>query len=278
VCGDDETIIIIDAGTGIRKLGQELMTGPCGEGKGDVHLLISHTHWDHIQGIPFFAPLYVKGNRINIYAYKRDVHLQTIFSSQSEAPYFPISLEEVAAEVNYIELVDGSQFKAGPVGVRCVLLNHPFMALGYRLEHVTSAMAYVSDTAPFDRIIFGHTFIARRPDLSIPLSSADASRLKAMRRAVTELCRECDAIIYDTMFGMEEYLSRPHWGHSCTEHALEIAHEAHAASLILFHHSPERTDDEIDRQLSLLQNNTSLKVMAAMEGMILELLNGVRRV
>jgi phosphoribosyl 1,2-cyclic phosphodiesterase len=284
VCPDDGTNLIIDAGTGIRRLGQELMTGPFGAGAGTVHLLISHTHWDHIQGIPFFAPLYVKGNRINVYARQRDVHLKTIFSSQTEDPYFPISLDEVAADINYNALVDGQTFSIGGVQARCARLNHPFIAIGYRLDADGGSLAYISDTAPFDRILFGHQFISRRPDPDAAPSEKEIAELRAIRDGVVRLCRGCDLVIYDTMFRMKEYLARPHWGHSSPEHAIDVVREAGARCLALYHHAPDRRDEEVTRdqeqaqRLAYSRGGSGVQVLAAAEGSVLELGDGVRRV
>lgn len=278
VCTDDGSTLIIDAGTGIRKLGQELMSGPLGQGQGSAHLLISHTHWDHIQGIPFFAPLYVKGNKISFYARQRDAHLRTIFSSQTEDPYFPVNLDEVAADVSYCELVEGSQFSVGAVKVSCARLNHPFIAIGYRLDADGASLAYVSDTAPFDSIVFGQQFIPVRPNLDQPLKEEDARQLREMRQGVVELCRGCDLVIYDTMFRMDEYLERPHWGHSSPEHAIELLEEAGAACLALFHYAPDRDDHQVAQDEQEIQERTGIEVVASAEGMILEVGGGVRRV
>ncbi len=268
-------VLIIDAGTGIRRLGKELMSGPFRQGRGNCHLLISHTHWDHIQGLPFFAPLYVAGNQVNIYARQRDVHLKTIFCSQTEDPYFPVSLDEVAAQVTYTDLADGARFAAGGVQVRCARLNHPFIAIGYRIDVDGSSLAYVSDTAPFSSIVLEHQFIAARPDLSTPPQESDAAKLAAMRAGVIDLCRGCDVVIYDTMFRMEEYLTRPHWGHSSPEHALEVVREAGAKCLVLFHHAPERSDAEVERELERARQAAGdIQVLAAAEGMELRLLGG----
>ncbi len=274
----DGTIIIIDAGTGIRRLGQALMNGPCGIGQGVVHLLISHTHWDHIQGLPFFAPLYQNGNRIEIYARQRNVNLKTIFSSQSEDPYFSVSLDEIAALVRYTELIEGAQFRIGDAEISCTRLNHPYIAIGYRISAHGRSLAYVSDTAPFDRIVFEHQFIAQRPDSQNPPPKADAIKLDAMRQGVLELCRGCDLIIFDTMFRFEEYQQHPHWGHSSPEHAVEIAEQAGAAALALFHHAPGRTDKEIEEDLRTVQKLTNVEVIAAAEDLALELNHGVRRI
>ena len=273
VCPSDSTTLIIDAGTGIRKLGQELMAGPCGDGAGEVHLLVSHTHWDHIQGIPFFAPLYVKGNRINIYARQRDVQLKTIFSSQTEDPYFPVSLHEVAADVDYIPLMDGDVFDVGGATARCARLNHPFIAIGYRVEADGASMAYVSDTAPFDSILFGHQFISGRPDLGASPPPHEAAELEQIRRGVVELCQDCDLVVYDTMFRMEEYQARLHWGHSSPEHAVGLVHEAGARCLALYHHGPDRDDAGVEADLERTRRlvDGAFDVVAAAEGMALDL-------
>jgi phosphoribosyl 1,2-cyclic phosphodiesterase len=276
---DDGSALIIDAGTGIRKLGQELMAA--GADQTTVHLLISHTHWDHIQGIPFFAPLYTPGNRINIYARQRDVHLRTIFSSQTEDPYFPVSLNEVAADVTYTALVEGQELVVGDTRIRCARLNHPYIALGYRLDGDGGSVAYVSDTAPFDRILFGHQYIAGGPDLDGPLPEEDRVKLEAMRQGVVDLCRDCDLVIYDTMFRLPEYMARPHWGHSSPEHALDVVHEAGARCLALFHHAPGRSDEEVAHDLAAAREAAGADgcdVLAAREGMVLELGDGAREV
>ncbi len=268
---DNGTVLIVDAGTGIRRLGKELMTRPAFRGgQGVVHLLISHTHWDHIQGLPFFAPLYVKGNQINIYARQRDVDLADIFQSQTQDPYFPVGLEEVAAQVTYTDLSDGARFNAGGVQVRCTRLNHPFIAIGFRIDADGASVAYISDTAPFASIVLEHEYIATRPDIEAPPSVPEAAKLEAMRHGVVELCRGCGLVIYDTMFLPDEYRARPHWGHSCPEHALEIVEAAGASCLALFHHAPERSDEQVDAELARAQAVASCRVVAAAEGMELE--------
>ena len=267
-------LLIIDGGTGIRRLGKELMAGAFRQGLGTCHLLISHTHWDHIQGLPFFAPLYVAGNQINIYARQREVHLNTIFCSQTADPYFPVSLEDVAAQVTYTDLADGARFAAGGVQVRCARLNHPFIAIGYRIDADGSSIAYVSDTGPFSDVLLEHEYIASRPDLSLPPLQPDAAKLQAMRAGVVDLCRGCDLVIYDTMFRMDEYLTRPHWGHSSPEHALEICHEAGAGCLVLFHHAPDRSDADVEEHLVTARRGARLRVLAAAEGMEVEVDRG----
>lgn len=264
VCPDDGGIIIIDAGTGLRRLGHEIMASSAGVGGADIHLLVSHTHWDHIQGLPFFSPLYEAGNKIQIYGRQREVHLEDIFRTQSAAPYFSVHLDEVAATVSYVELIEGASFELGQVLVTCARLNHPDIAIGYRLEANGVSVAYVTDTAPFDRILFQHEFISQQPEA--PPSGEEASYLEELRRGVISLCAGADLVIFDTMFSPEEYEAQPHWGHATAQHAIKLAHEAGAATLALFHYSPTATDEELDAKLEELNRWSPIKVIGSREG------------
>ena len=272
---DDETVIIVDAGTGIRPLGKALThsaEGPAAlalaSGEGRCHVLVSHTHWDHIQGLPFFAPLYTSGNVVTVYGQQREVHLSRIFASQSREPYASHRLDEVKAHLEYRELVEGASFELGPgVHVSCARLNHPYVSVGYRIECPTGTVAYVSDTSPFDRILLGYDFIQRAP-ASGPRAE-ELAILSAMRTGVVALCRDADLVIYDTMFEPAEYEAVPHWGHSTPDHALDIVEEAGARSLALFHHNPSRSDDAQDQILARVVAAAALPVIAAREGMAL---------
>jgi phosphoribosyl 1,2-cyclic phosphodiesterase len=263
--------IVIDAGTGIRRLGQELMKGRCGAGCGSVDLLISHTHWDHIQGLPFFSPLYKAGNVLHIYARQRDdTHLRAVFASQTEGLYFPVPLDALKARVEFHELVEGQAFSIGQARIRCTRLNHPWIAMAYRIDADGGAVVYASDTAPFSDVLLEHEFIAKPPVVGAPLDQAAAAKLAAMRRGLIDLCRGADFLVYDTQFTPEEYLSRPHWGHSTPDDALAIAREAGVATLCLYHHAPGRSDDQQDEILARCRRQaegSGLEVVAAREGM-----------
>jgi phosphoribosyl 1,2-cyclic phosphodiesterase len=264
--------IIIDAGTGLRKLGKEMMAGAFGEGKGVSHLLVSHTHWDHIQGLPFFAPLYQKGNDLFVYARQRDdTHLRSVFASQTDSHYFPVPFDEAQASVHIRELVEGAEFEIGPVKVSCTRLNHPWIAMAYRLEFEGKVVNYVTDTAPFRDILIEQEFIRQPPRPGDPLKADDAEKLAKMREGVVRLCEGSDLVIYDTQFTPEEYAQRPHWGHSCPEDAIEIARAANARNVVLFHHAPERTDEQIDALVEHHRaSNPDLGLVAAAEGLVLD--------
>ena len=273
------TRVIVDAGTGIRKLGKEL-AGDGEAGHASVHLLISHTHWDHIQGLPFFSPLYQRGNKLSVYARKRDdLHLQAVFASQTDDPYFPVPFTEAEADIEFHELLDSAKFDIEDVQVACTRLNHPWIATAYRLTVDGASVVYVSDTAPFTDILFEHEFIARPPTIGAELPAKDRQKLKQMRDGVVRLCEGADLVIYDTQFTPEDYQRIPHCGHSRPDDAVGVCAEAGASRLALFHHAPERTDDEVDAILadtraSAAKDARGLDIVAAYEGLELEVGRG----
>ena len=267
--------IIIDAGTGIRRLGKQLMQDAFGDGRGTAHLLISHTHWDHIQGLPFFSPLYKRGNTLPLFARQRDdTHLRAVFESQTEEPYFPVPMASLKADIRFHELMEGQSFEIGKAKISCTRLNHPWIAIAYRVDVDGASLVYASDTAPFRDILLVHEFIAKPPVLGGPLDPRDATKLWAMRESLLRLCQGADLLIYDTQFTTEEYRSRPHWGHSTPDDAIEIALEAQVKALVLYHHAPARNDDELDAILEVCRIKLAgapFEVLAAHEGMELVL-------
>ena len=273
------TRIIVDAGTGIRLLGKELMRGDSADASGDgqAHLLVSHTHWDHIQGLPFFAPLYQAGNRLSIYTRRReDRALHTVLDG-AESPYFPAPPDEARAQLEFRELEEGASFHIADAEVRTTRLNHPNSATAYAISADGAKVAYVSDTAPFTDILFGDEFLAgpHRPETQ--LSPPARAALDEMRAAVVTLCEGADLVIYDTMFTAEDYRLLSHYGHSRPDDALDICRAAGARTLALYHHAPERSDDEVDTMLSAAQAQSSaagassLGLLAAFEGLSLTL-------
>jgi phosphoribosyl 1,2-cyclic phosphodiesterase len=271
--------IIIDAGTGLRRLGKALMEDGFGDGRGEASILISHTHWDHVQGLPFFSPLYRAGNRIQIFARQRDTHLEAVFSQQHGAPYFPVPLSAMQAEMSFHAITEGAQLELGAARVTSTRLNHPWTALAYRIDADRASVVYCSDTAPFTDLLLGTEFMVQPPALDRPLPPDIAAELARMRAAVVALAAGADLLIYDTQFTRDEYLLRPHWGHSHPDDALAIARDARVRRLCLFHHAPLRSDDDNDAILARYRGIAAaagdpFEVLSAYEGLELALGDG----
>ncbi len=247
----DGTLVILDAGTGIRALGDELARRSEGAPiSGDIYL--SHAHWDHIQGLPFFAPLYERGNRFRIWtgaAGAEDV--ERAVRAQMSAGVFPVRFDDVEATMEFRTL-DGSH--AAPSYTMDTLpVRHPGGALGFRLRAP-------GDTAP--RLVY-------IPDneLAAPPSHDSAAD---WRDRLVAFAREAAILVHDATFTAAEYETHRGWGHSRYDDALSLALEAGVERLVLFHHSPDRADDDLDAEVERLgATNPPFELIAAREGMVL---------
>jgi CheY-like chemotaxis protein/phosphoribosyl 1,2-cyclic phosphodiesterase len=264
----DGTLIILDCGTGAHELGQALRVGGASGIRG--HLLITHTHWDHIQGFPFFAPLFESSSEWDIYAPggfgKR---LEETLAGQMEYTYFPVTLEQLDATVRYHDLVEGV-FEIGRVRVVARYLNHPALTLGYRLECGGVSLVYAVDHEPHA------THQAEGADPAT--GHADLPVHQEDRRHV-DFLSGADLVIHDATYTSEEYPERVGWGHSTVEYAVDMALAARARRLALFHHAPLRDDDALDRLVAYCRERVrklglDLQVFAAAEGQVIELPEG----
>jgi phosphoribosyl 1,2-cyclic phosphodiesterase len=245
------TLVVIDCGTGGRALALKLTTSDAGR-RGTI--LISHTHWDHIQGIPFFDPLYVPGNEWDIYGPKglRE-SVREVLSGQMQYMYFPVSLEQCAANIRYHDLVEGS-FAIDDIRVSARYLNHPTLTLGYRLQVDGATLVYACDHEPYSRVLgLGDGRIAGED----------------LRHA--DFMQGADLLIHDAQYTAQEYLKKMGWGHSPVEYVLKLAEQAVVKRVALTHHDPRRDDDAIDRLMASVRRSTSVDVFAACEGQVLEL-------
>jgi CheY-like chemotaxis protein len=256
----DGTLIVLDCGTGAHGLGQALVDS--GQGPLRGHLLITHTHWDHIQGFPFFAPLFVPGTEWDLYAPGSGggQQLETTLAGQMEYTYFPVTLEQLDATIRFHDLVE-SQFTVGGARVIAQYLNHPALTLGYRLEGDGVAVVYAIDHEPHGR---------GRTD-ERPAHREDQRHVEFLAGA--------DLVIHDAQYTADEYPKRIGWGHSPAEWAVDYALAAGARRLALFHHDPLRDDDAVDRLVAICRQRVaaaggSLEVFGAAEGQVVELTAG----
>jgi len=247
-CGEE--IIIFDAGTGIRSLGTELLK----KMPVKASILFSHMHWDHIQGIPFFRPIYEPGNEFRLYGNKDwSTKLEYALEWQMQSPNFPVTLEELnvaGAKMEYIDIDAGSVFHIGnadQITVRSIELRHPDKAFGFRVEYDGKSLVYATDT----------------------------ESLPKPEKNLVELAYGADILIHDAQYTTEEYYgidqdSKQTWGHSTPEAAAEVALSANVKKLILFHHDPYHDDATVDQ---MLQTAIAIfpNTIAASEGMIIKL-------
>jgi CheY-like chemotaxis protein/phosphoribosyl 1,2-cyclic phosphodiesterase len=260
----DGTLIVLDCGTGAHELGQALLAS--GEHPIRGHLLITHTHWDHIQGFPFFAPLFVPGNEWEVYAPQGlGQRLEQTLAGQMEYTYFPVPLGQLRATIRYHELAEGA-FEVGSVRVTTRFLNHPGLAMGYRLEAAGVVVVYATDHEPHSR----HHGEAPGPDGEGvgPVHREDQRHVEFLAGA--------DLVIHDAQYTLEEYPGKLTWGHTPAERAVDFARAAGARRLALFHHDPLRTDEAVDRLLASCRRRVAagggaLDVFAAAEGQVIEL-------
>lgn len=261
-CGDQ--IIILDAGTGIRALGGSLAK----EFKGremNLTILITHTHWDHIQGFPFFGPAYNPMNKLRILGYESAVGgLRTALFEQMETAYFPISLSQMAGRVVFEELED-MRFQIGPVAVHSVFSNHPGICLAYRLTTPGGSVVYMSDHEVYLR----QERLTQEKGGKVNQAALDFARREDEKMA--KFIHGADVLICDSQYDEAEYPSRLGWGHTCMDDTVQLALDARVKRLCLFHHDPDHDDAKIDAMVERAKklaadSGQSLEVDAAREG------------
>jgi phosphoribosyl 1,2-cyclic phosphodiesterase len=258
--------VIIDAGTGMRALGNKLV-GESGGAPGQYHVLLSHVHWDHIQGLPFFSPAYIPGTRISVYALLTAANeLDQVIGGITRHEFFPMPLQAVPAQFQFHQVEPGVDFVIGAFHITPIALNHPFGSVGYRIDADGASWAYVADTAPFTEVLHKQHFLSG-PE---PLSDDDRIALGAMRDALVARLVGVDTVVYDTHFLPEEYQRFPHYGHSTPDHALDICTEAKVKRLVLYHHAPMHGDDQMDQIAATYAERgaaVGVEVLTAYEGL-----------
>jgi len=257
-------IIIMDAGSGIRRLGQSLMKEVSTTGL-NVLILITHTHWDHIQGFPFFVPAYHPKVNVRILGYEGAVHgLRGALFEQMQTAFFPVGLNQMATHLTFEELTD-MQFNLGVIKVRTMFANHPGICLGYRLSTPSGDIVYMPDHEAYERCE------VERQKAERQASPDGLAYAKIQDEKVVDFLRGADLIIADSQYDAIEYPSRRGWGHTCADDTVQLAMRAGAKRLALFHHDPDHTDEKIAAMVERAQGEVAqaggkLIVTAAREG------------
>jgi len=251
----DGEIVILDAGSGMRPLGHALAE-EFGESAMKLTLLVTHTHWDHIQGFPFFLPAYHAKNRVRILGYEgaRD-GLAATLAGQMESPYFPIALKQMPGNI-VIEELKQMTFNVGPIRVEACFSNHPGICVGYRLFTSSGSIVYLPDNESFNE----HT--AETHAGALP---------RTIEEKLAKFVEDADVLITDAQYTSDEYKEHVGWGHGCLDDVVRFAIAGRVKRLYLFHHDPAHDDRAISGMLMHARDlaraaGSSIRIEAAREG------------
>ncbi len=264
----ENKLIILDAGTGIRALGERLVSN----GK-PVHafLLISHPHWDHIQGFPFFRPIFLAGNEFTIIGGEsKRITLRKMITDLMNKIDFPLHLIKVKAKIKFRRVAE-EEFNIFDATVKTMFVNHPSFSLGFRITHRGKSLAYISDNEPFDGEV---ARLKRNVDPQIVRRYMEATGDQNQR--LYDFVRGVDVLIHDATYTPEEYKEHVGWGHSHYLFSINVAIRGRVKKLVLFHHDPTHSDAAVDEiflkcQKEILSQKAALRCVAAAEGMEMEI-------
>ena len=272
-CG--KRLLIIDAGSGIRSLGDWLVRNELKNGPIDADIFLTHTHWDHIMGFPMFTPIYVPGTTLRIRGPVNfeDETLEQVIGSQLSYRYWPVRQSELAAKIAYQSLRETELDLGDGVVVKTKYLNHPVLCLGYRIEYEGKAFVTIYDHEPFVNLF---PTDPAHPDYDKAIAEEGDLASREENARIEAFYKSADLLIHDTQYTAKEYAAgKQGWGHSTYEHAINAANRAKVKRLLLFHHDPNRTDTEL-QELELfyqarLRGKTAMAVDVAREGLSLNL-------
>ncbi|MCK9621753.1 MAG: MBL fold metallo-hydrolase [Methylobacter sp.] len=260
---DDNDLIILDAGTGIHTLAQNLLK----EMPIQAHIFITHTHWDHIQGLPFFIPIFIPGNQIKIYGGIDPVTNETInraLSVQLQYSFFPIREAQLNARIEYVTVKPGIPVKVGSATITPIVLSHPVLNFGYRIDCDGQSVFFTGDYEPQLNIY----------DPEDDEYAEFQSFVDAKWDEVVLAMKDVDALIVDSSYTNEEYAAKQGWGHGTYDSGIKLASAAKAKKLFFTHHEPTRSDASLDAiYQNLLENNpgTHCELLLAQEGVDISL-------
>jgi phosphoribosyl 1,2-cyclic phosphodiesterase len=264
-----DRLLIVDAGSGIRDLGLYMMGHDLPRGPINTEIFLTHTHWDHIMGFPFFIPIYVPKTRIKVYGPVtfEDESLAEIVGGQLTYRYFPVRQAELASSIEYVSLKEQSLDLGEGLRVTTKYLNHPVLCLGYRFEMDEKVFCTAYDTEPF-RNVFSTSPDDPSYDESVAMEGEQVAMEENQR--ICDFFKGADLLVYDSQYTQKEYEpSKRGWGHSPMEFAISSAERSGVRKLALFHHEPVRKDGEIDKLSETLWSGvqSGMEVFFAREGM-----------
>ena len=255
---NDNDLIILDAGTGIHALAQSLLK----EMPVNAHIFITHTHWDHIQGLPFFVPIFIPNNQIKIYGGLDPVTNESInraLSVQLQYSFFPIREAQLNARMEYLTIKPGEPVTIGAAKIMPIVLSHPVLNFGYRIDCDGRSLFFTGDYEPQFNI-----YDPEDEEYAEFQSFVDAKRLE-----VILAMKGVDALIIDSSYTSAEYMSKQGWGHGTYDSAIKLAGDAQVKKLFFTHHEPTRSDAELDAiYQTLMKNNPApgFDLLLAQEG------------
>ena len=244
-------LIILDAGTGIRRLGMKLIKNK----ESDINIFLTHPHWDHIQGFPFFTPMYLPGYKIVVHGWPTATRkVRHVITDQMEGTYFPVNFTQLSADIKFQE-IKGLHLDYQGAKLSFLRANHPVICHSIKIEEGNRKFVFMTDN-----------------ELK---SKSSLTKVTGWEEFV-DFCKDIDLLVHDAQFTTDEFEAKTGWGHSSYLDVLELAKQANVKKVVLFHHDPEHTDKDIDDILSQCQNIISrngynLECMAAWEGLTIEI-------
>ena len=246
--------LIFDGGSGLRVLGNHLLTREFGKGKGEAHLFLSHTHWDHIMGIPFFVPFYREGNKVNIYG--SHPRLKERLVGQQNFDYFPVPFDAYLADIDIVSLEKKKEVMLGDVRITWHEMNHPGQCFSYKVEYQGKSFVYATDSE---------------------YKNLEDDSLKP----TIEFFRGADLLVFDSQYTFIEGVEKEDWGHSSTFIGVDIALEAKVKKIAFYHHEPTYSDfklvhifEQTKKYLKAIGSSSTLKMILSQEGLTLDIMRG----
>ena len=272
--GAEDRLIIIDAGSGIRELAGAILAKDLKKGPIKTKIFLTHTHWDHIMGFPFFTPNFIRGTQLEVYGPVsfEDDPLENVVGGQLTYRYFPVNKEQLEADIRYFRLKEAEQDLGAGVKLTTKYLNHPITVLGYKFEYEGKVLC-----TAYDHEMYRNLFEVGPDDPGYDPAAIKEGAIAAAEEneKIQQFYKDADILVHDTQYTHKEYLAgKIGWGHSSFESAINSAHKAGVKHLVLFHHEPLRNDQELEgyykSYVKAIRGRTRMQVSLAQEGRTFE--------